>query len=1131
MADPLTARFFDLLVDPAAIMGADGSFMRVNRGWADLLGWSPDAMEGKGCKEFVHPDDLNLAQSLSARMEQGMTVTGTTLRFRAATGGWHELEFSARRDADSGLVFVTARDVSEVRGATFRLSEIEAVSGVGSWEANPDTGALRWSAQTCHIHEVPVDYAPDLPSAMTFFPPEARERLLEVYTRLLHHGTPYDIEVPFVTATGRHRWIRATGAGEFRGDRLLRAYGTFEDITAQREGREELERLSSVAAHTNNPVVIVDERARIEWVNPAFEKRSGYSLAEVKGRRPDHVLHGPDTDPAATERIESAARAGQPLRIEVLNTAKSGEKYWVDLDMQPLFDADGRRKGTITVQTDITERKVLERALEEERNRLQATLHAVPDMLFEMDADGRYTGFHPGFGMDPFIPPEAFIGQLFDNVLPPDTVEIIRQAMGEVDETGRSRTIRYALPMPEGTRWYDLTATSRSPDGTTMRPGYLFHVRDVTTQVAAEAQLRYRDRLLEGLFDLSPIGIALNDLETGRYLDANEAFLSFLNLRREELLALRQQDLTPSEFRRVEDASRSLLRNEGRYGPVEKEFQMPDGRRLPAVQSGARVSGSDGRDLSWNLIEDIRTRRERELRLRAAEREAVESRERLLAAVETLPDGFVYYDADDRLVIANNRYKEIYAESAAATVEGATFEEILRYGLEHGQYADAIGREEEWLAERLRLHSNPGPSLEQRLANGRVLRIFERKTPDGGTVGLRVDVTELYDARERAEEASRAKSLFLANMSHEIRTPLNGILGMADLLGSELKDPEHRALARTIRDSGETLLTILNDLLDMAKIEAGKLELEDAPFDPIGAARRVETLHRLRARAKGLAFRMEASDGTAGLRLGDVHRLTQVMHNLLSNAVKFTESGEVVLRLDARPGHPVVVEVADTGIGMTADQIARIFDDFEQADRSVTRRYGGTGLGMSIIRRLVALMGGTVAVESTPGKGTTIRVTLPLPEAEAPAKAPDTEKDRDAALARLSGLRALIADDNPINLQILAAFLGKLGVTSTAVENGRQAVEAFRPDAFDLICLDISMPELDGISALREIEKAARAAGRPRPPALAVTANAMLDQVEAYSEAGFDGHLPKPLRREAVAQALLAVLPDTRDRA
>lgn len=1125
MEDPRTDLFFDLLVDPAAVISSDGLFLRVNAGWTSLLGWPRDAIEGQRCKDFLHPDDIDLAQAFSSGVAGEGTMTGVTFRFRAMSGLWRDLEWSARRDGTSGLIYATARDVTETRSATVRLAEIEAVSGVGSWEAELSTNALRWSPQTCRIHDVPADYVPDIEKAATFFPPEARESLMAVYARLMRDGTPYDIEVPFVTAKGRHRWVRATGAGDFRGGHMVRAYGTFEDITAQREEREALERLSSVAAHTNNPVVIVDAQARIEWVNPAFERRSGYSLAEVKGLRPDHVLHGPDTDPTINTRIQSAARAGRPLRIEVLNTARSGEKYWVELDMQPLFDADGRRKGTITVQTDITERKVLEQALQEERNRLQATLQAVPDMLFEMNADGRYTGFHPGFGMAPFIPPEAFLGRLPEDVLPAETVQSVRAAMAEVDAQGRSRTIRYPLPMPEGICWYDLTATSHNPDGHGTRPGYLFHVRDVTAQVQAEAQLRYRERLLEGLFDLSPIGIALNDLETGRYLDANTAFLSFLGLSRDELLALRQQDLTPPEFRRVEDAMQALLHSEGRFGPVEKEFQTPDGRRLPAMQSGARVSGSDGRDLGWNLIEDIRARRDRELRLRAAEREAVESRARLLAAVETLPDGFVYFDADDRLVIANSRYKEIYAESAAATVEGATFEDILRYGLEQGQYAEAVGREEEWLSERLQQHATPGPSLEQRLANGRVLRIFEKKTPDGGTVGLRVDVTELYDARERAEEASRAKSLFLANMSHEIRTPLNGILGMADLLGTELTDPELRALAQTIRDSGETLLTILNDLLDMAKIEAGKLDLENAPFDPIEAARRVETLHRLRARAKGLAFRMEAQDGTAGLRMGDVHRVTQVMHNLLSNAVKFTESGEVVLRLDARPGQPLVIEVMDTGIGMTAEQIARIFDDFEQADHSVTRRYGGTGLGMSIVRHLVALMGGDVAVDSAPDKGTTVRVTLPLQDAEAQPR--PAEATHDATLARLSGLRALIADDNPINLQILAAFLAKLGVTSTAVENGRQAVDAFRPDVFDLICLDISMPELDGMSALREIDKAARAAGSRRPPALAVTANAMRDQVEAYAKAGFEGHLPKPLRREAVAQAILAILPDT----
>ncbi|MEY4983921.1 MAG: hypothetical protein RIR62_2187 [Pseudomonadota bacterium] len=1129
MADTDPGIFFELLPDPAAIIDASGRFLFVNAAWDDLLGWPRDQVIGRPYLDFVHPADTEDTVATGARLDAGNRVDRFVNRYRTVTGAWRDLQWSARRDPETGLTHATVRDVTEDRSAITRLAEIEAVSGVGSWEADPQNGALYWSAQTCRIHDLPEDHVPERDQALSFFPPEARDRVAAAFARLMEDGTGYDLDLPFVTAKGRHRWVRATGASEACGRRLVRVYGTFQDITRRVEDRETLQRLSSVAAHTNNPVLIVDEGARIVWVNPAFERRSGYALADVAGRRADTLLHGEDTDPAAAERIDRYARAGKPLRIEVKNRARSGEVYWVDLDMQPLFDARGARRGTITVQTDITQRKALEQALEEERNRLQSTLRAVPDMLFEVDADGRFVGFHPGFGTGSYAAPEAFLGKRQDQILPPHVVAVGQEAMHEVRLHGRSATKRYRLDGDGRERWYDLTATERVADGRDPRPGYLFHVRDVTAQVLAEAQLRYREGLLEGLFDLSPIGIALNDLETGRFVDANGAFLSLLGLTRDALTGLTMGDVVPPEFRRTEALAMKLLRRSGRYGPVELELADPQGHRFPVMQSGARITSTEGRDLVWSLVEDIRDRRERELRLRTAEREAIASRQRLYAAVENLPDGFVYYDADDRLVIANSRYREIYAASAPAIVEGASFESVLRYGLAQGQYADAFGREEAWLAERLRLHRTQDALIEQRLGNGRVLRIFERRTPDGGSVGLRVDVTELYDARERAEEANRAKSLFLANMSHEIRTPLNGILGMAELLCSDLQDAEHRRLARTIRESGEALLTILNDLLDMAKIEAGKLELEEAPFDPQAVVRRVEAVHHLRAKAKGLVLKLQTVEGSGGLRMGDAHRVMQVLHNLLSNAVKFTENGRITLCVDARAGRPLVLRVTDTGIGMTGEQVNRIFHDFEQADRSVTRRYGGTGLGMSIVRRLVELMQGEVRVESAPRQGTTVTVTLPLPETRARPQ-PGEARRTDARLARLVGMRALIADDNPINLQILSAFLGKLGIGCTTAQDGRQAVAAFAAGTFDLICLDISMPELDGVSALGEIDRIAAASGRPRPPALAVTANAMFDQIETYLAAGFDGHLPKPLRRDAVAQTILSVLAPAEDR-
>lgn len=248
------------------------------------------------------------------------------------------------------------------------------------------------------------------------------------------------------------------------------------------------------------------------------------------------------------------------------------------------------------------------------------------------------------------------------------------------------------------------------------------------------------------------------------------------------------------------------------------------------------------------------------------------------------------------------------------------------------------------------------------------------------------DVTEQYrheqhltEAVQRAEAASRAKSQFLANMSHEIRTPLNGVLGMAEVLSDAVTTPEQRAMVGTIRDSGELLLALLNDILDMAKIEAGKLVLESTAFAPIDLAERIDTLFWRQADAKGLSFSVMVPGGALQTRIGDPHRLQQVMQNLVSNAVKFTTSGEVLVTLsDARDG-ALHFEVRDTGIGMTAEQTARIFDEFEQADGSTTRRFGGSGLGMAIVRHIVDAMGGTIAIESQPDKGTTVRVRLPLP--------------------------------------------------------------------------------------------------------------------------------------------------------
>jgi len=383
-----------------------------------------------------------------------------------------------------------------------------------------------------------------------------------------------------------------------------------------------------------------------------------------------------------------------------------------------------------------------------------------------------------------------------------------------------------------------------------------------------------------------------------------------------------------------------------------------------------------------------------------------------------------------------------------------------------------------------------------------------------GYRGIGSNVSALIAATERAEAANQAKSRFLANMSHELRTPLTGVLGMAELLSDRVSGDEPRKMLDAIRESGEGLLTILDDILDLAKIEAGKLTIEPRPFSPAAEAQRIETLFATRIAAQGLALQVRVSPECAKTRMGDSHRIRQVLNNLVSNAIKFTETGTITLSFVVLPGDILAVDVKDTGIGMTSKQAARVFDEFEQAEDSTARRFGGTGLGLSITRRLVHLMGGQIMLTSHPGQGTQVRVKLPVPPAR--TTLPVIARQESG----LSSLRVLVADDNRTNRYILNTMLSGFGVSVTLAEDGQSALDTYRPGAFDLMLLDISMPVLDGVGALAAIRAREREAGYPPAPALAVTANAMQHQVDEYLASGFDGHIAKPFRRSTLASAL-----------
>jgi PAS domain S-box-containing protein len=382
----------------------------------------------------------------------------------------------------------------------------------------------------------------------------------------------------------------------------------------------------------------------------------------------------------------------------------------------------------------------------------------------------------------------------------------------------------------------------------------------------------------------------------------------------------------------------------------------------------------------------------------------------------------------------------------------------------------------------------------------------------------------LVQAKEEAEAATLAKSAFLATMSHEIRTPLNGVLGMAQAMAAGDLDAQQLQRLDVIRQSGESLLAILNDVLDLSKIEAGKLALEQAEFDLEETAQGALSAFAATAQAKGLALTLNVQPTARGVYIGDSVRVRQILYNLISNGLKFTGKGGVEVTLSRR-GRRLRLRVADTGIGIATEKLTDLFQKFEQADASTTRRYGGTGLGLAICRDLAELMGGEIRAESAPGEGATFTVDLPLERiADAPDRTSRAAGEQAPGVDEGATIRLLAAEDNGMNQLVLRTLLAQVGIEPTIVGNGREAVEAWASEPWDMILMDVQMPEMDGPTATGIIRARERAAKLARTPIVALTANAMAHQVAEYAEAGMDGFVAKPIEAARLFEAINVAL-------
>lgn len=814
----------------------------------------------------------------------------------------------------------------------------------------------------------------------------------------LSSGQNFDVEIAHYKKDGTHFWGRVKSQSTFdQSGELLHSFVTVEDISVQKEQEDQLRVLSLIAEDNINAVIIADALGYIEWINKSFTRMTGYSLDEVRGKKPGHVLQGQETDPKTVAYLSEQVRNGKPFSCEILNYSKLGKKYWLRVTGQAIRNERGVVTGFFALEEDISMEKRAKEKLRESESRLSTLISNLQTGILLEDENREIVLSNQMF-CDMFqipVSPEIITGTDCSNAAE-QSKHLFKESDLFVERVDQILKIKKRVDSEE----------IELADGQ-------FYERDYVP-------IFISDQYKGHLWNYNNISERKNYEKTLQIQEAKyRNIIANMNL---GLLEVDQNDI-------IEHAN----------------------------QSFCDISGYSNNQLTGKKVSDI------------------------------------FLEGKSKKIINGKNHQRGTGIS--------NFHQM--------QIRNAKGEMRWWLI-------SGAPN-------------FNDKGENIGSIGIHLDITEqkrleqeLELAKQKAEEESKAKESFLANMSHEIRTPLNAIVGMVRELSKEKLTQKQDSYVHNAETASQHLFSIVNNILDISKIEAGEFDLEKQHFKIRELIEETGSIMDIPAKEKSLKLEIEVDERLKPVFIGDATRIRQILINLLGNAIKFTQKGSVSLSCVAlgtvEKIQRIHFTIKDTGIGMkksfSKKLFKKLFKKFSQEDKSTARKYGGTGLGITLTYELIQLMHGSIDITSEKGKGTQIDIELSLPLGEERLM---TKRNNLYNYASLDGINVLLVEDNKINRLVVSNTLSQYDISITEAKNGKEAIKYLKKKNFDLILMDLQMPVMDGFSATKIIREELGI----KTPIIALSATAFKNEIDRCLDAGMDDFITKPFEERFLLSSLV----------